>query len=94
MECDSVSGSRRGTTRYHVKSSETITPELEGNLCASLFPGGITSTANDMALWMNVLLSGGQNEAGEEVFSPDVIQETRVAVNAMFAPINPYRPPL
>ena len=29
--------------------------------------GGIASTANDMAKWMNMLLSGGLNEAGEEV---------------------------
>ena len=46
------------------------------------YTGGIASTANDMARWMNMLLSGGLNEAGEEVFSPDVIFETRSLVNA------------
>ena len=43
---------------------------------------GIASTANDMAKWMNMLLSGGLNEAGEEVFSSDVIRETQSPVNA------------
>ena len=41
-----------------------------------LHAGAIVSTANDMARWMNMLLSGGLNEAGEEVFSSDVIFET------------------
>ena len=44
--------------------------------------GGIASTANDMARWMNMLLSGGLNEAGEEVLSSDVIRETQSPVNA------------
>ena len=38
--------------------------------------------AGDMARWMNMLLSGGLNEAGEEVFSSDVIWETWSPVNA------------
>ena len=50
-----------------------------------------------MARWMNMLLSGGQNEAGEEVLSSDVIQETQSPVNAysgnVLFPSNPYRPP-
>ena len=44
--------------------------------------GAITSTANDMARWMNMLLAEGVNEAGEEVFSLEVIFETRSPVNA------------
>ena len=56
--------------------------------------GAITSTANDMARWMNMLLSGGLNKAGEEIFSSDVIFETRTQVNAYSAnPDNLYRPP-
>ena len=42
----------------------------------------MTSTANEMARWMNMLLAGGLNEAGEEVFSSDVTFETRSPVNA------------
>ena len=42
-----------------------------------------------------MLLSGGLNEAGEEVFSSDVIFETRAPVNAYSSnPDNLYRPPL
>ena len=56
--------------------------------------GAITSTANDMARWMNMLLTGGLNEAGEEVFSFDVIFETRTPVIAYSANSdNLYRPP-
>ena len=59
------------------------------------FTGAITSTANDMARWMNMLLSGSLNEAEEEVFSSDVIFETRAPVNAYSSnPDNLYRPPL
>ena len=56
--------------------------------------GAITSTANDMVRWMTMLLCEGQNEAGEEVFSSDIIFETRTPVNAYSAnPENLYRPP-
>ena len=54
--------------------------------------GGITSTANDMARWMNMLLAGGLNEAGEEVFSSDGIFETRSPVNA-YSSGGGYYPP-
>ena len=61
---------------------------------SKLFPclGGITSTANDMVRWMNMLLSGGLNEAGEEVFTSDVIFETWSPVNP-FPTGNAYYPP-
>ena len=56
--------------------------------------GGIISTANDMARWMNMLLSGGLNEAGEEVFSSDVIRETQSPVNGHASEGRPqYHPP-
>ena len=46
----------------------------------------------DMARWMNMLLAGGLNEAGEEVFSSDVISETWSPVNA-FPTGAEYYPP-
>ena len=56
--------------------------------------GGITSTANDMARWMNMSLAGGLNEAGDEVFSTDVIFETRTPVNPYISEGSPqYYPP-
>ena len=36
-----------------------------------ILPGGIASTANDMAQWMKMLLADGLNDAGEEVFSSE-----------------------
>ena len=39
-----------------------------------------------------MLLSGGLNEAGEEVFSSDVIFETRSPVNA-YSLLGSYYPP-
>ncbi len=59
--------------------------------------GAITSTANDMARWMLMLLSGGENEAGEQVFSRDVIEQLRQPVNAhtaVFNAVSSVRPPL
>ena len=49
-----------------------------------------------MAQWMKMSLANGQNEAGEEVFSSDVISETRTPVSAYSAvhpAIDPYLPP-
>ena len=54
---------------------------------------GIASTANDMAQWMKMLLADGLNEAGEEVFSSDVIFETREPVNAHTSKDNTFLPP-
>ena len=54
---------------------------------------GIASTANDMAQWMKMLLADGLNEAGEEVFSSDVIFETREPVNAHTSIDNTFLPP-
>ena len=45
-----------------------------------------------MARWMNMLLAGGQNEAGEEVFSSNVLRETQSPVNA-YASRDGYYPP-
>ena len=47
---------------------------------------------SDMARWMKMLLSGGLNEAGEEVFSSDVILETRSPVNA-YSYLGGFYPP-
>ena len=54
--------------------------------------GGIASTANDTAKWMNMLLSGGLNEAAEEVFPSDVIRETQSPVNAYSSGSGLYPP--
>ena len=42
-----------------------------------------------------MLLSGGENEAGEQVFSRDVTEQTRQPVNAYSVDLeNLYKPPL
>ena len=47
-----------------------------------------------MARWMNMSLAGGLNEAGDEVFSTDVIFETRTPVNPYISEGSPqYYPP-
>ena len=56
--------------------------------------GAISSTANDMARWMNMLLSGSLNEAGKVVFDSGVISETRSPENAYsYNPDSLYSPP-
>ena len=46
-----------------------------------------------MAQWMKMLLADGLKEAGEEVFSSDVIFETREPVNAYTPKDYTFLPP-
>ena len=46
-----------------------------------------------MAQWVKMLLADGLNEAGEEVFSSDVIFETREPVNAYTSKDDTFLPP-
>ena len=75
--------------RIHEPQSN-VSESSEFALC--IYAGSIVSTANDMARWMNMLLAGGLNKAGEEVFSFDVIQETQSPVNAYSASYGYYPP--
>lgn len=61
-----------------------------------LIAAGITSTANDMAQWMKMLMRGGLNDAGEQVFQNDVILETQMPVNPYTytePDVDPFLPP-
>ena len=46
-----------------------------------------------MAQWMKMLLADGLNETGEEVFSSDVIFETREPVNTHTFKDDTFLPP-
>ena len=55
-------------------------------MCGS---GCVMSNAIDMTKWMNFQLSGGKNEAGDQVMDPGALQHTHIAKNTRSFPKTP-----